>query len=388
MRNALLPGFGRFLHILFSIASCGHRQLTGFRQNIRLRKLRRDFFCPVNHRLRHAGQTCHIDAVALVCAAPEDFPEEHDILTMIGHGDAIVFHALQLSLQLGQLMIVSSKEGLGLHCIAEILHHGPGDGQTVKGTGATADLIQDQQRPGGGIPENVGHLVHFHHKGGLPAGQVVGCAHSGENPVADGDVRLLRRYEGADGGHQGDERHLTHIGGFSRHIRTGNDGNPVFIVIQQGIVADEAVLLQKLLNHRMTAIPDDNAAFIVDFWTHILVVGGHPRKRYHAVENSNAVTALLHPVNVFTDTVPHLGKECILQCVELFLRAENDVLQLLQAICGVALSVRQGLLSDIRIRHLVLKGIADLDAVAENPVVLDLQRFNAGLFPLLCLQIR
>ena len=47
------------------------------------------------------------------------------------------------------------------------------------------------------------------------------------------------RDEAAHLRHEDDQRHLTHIGGFTGHVGAGDDGDPVVLRAQMGVVGDE-----------------------------------------------------------------------------------------------------------------------------------------------------
>ena len=99
--------------------------------------------------------------------------------------------------ELGQLMVMRREkrfrtEALG---IRHMLDHGPGDSQPVKGTGPAADLIEDDKAFFRRIAQDIRDLGHFHHKGTLAGGKVIRGADAGEDPVAEADIRALRRYK-------------------------------------------------------------------------------------------------------------------------------------------------------------------------------------------------
>ena len=48
--------------------------------------------------------------------------------------------------------------------LSKVLRTGPSQREAVIGTGAAADLIQQNQAVGGGVVQNVGGLSHFNHK--------------------------------------------------------------------------------------------------------------------------------------------------------------------------------------------------------------------------------
>ncbi len=65
----------------------------------------------------------------------------------------------------------------------DILYHRLGDAETVIGAGPPPDLIEDDERPGGGIMQDIGCLHHLHHKGGLTGRQVLLGAHPGKDAI-------------------------------------------------------------------------------------------------------------------------------------------------------------------------------------------------------------
>ena len=81
------------------------------------------------------------------------------------------------------------------------------------------------------MAQDLGHLVHLHHEGGLAGGQVVGGADAGEDPVHHADDGALGGHEGAHLGHEDDEGGLAHVGGLAGHVGAGDDGHPVVGVV-------------------------------------------------------------------------------------------------------------------------------------------------------------
>ena len=88
--------------------------------------------------------------------------------------------------------------------IADVLHHRPGDGQAVEGTGSSADLIENDQAVLRRISQNIGNLGHLHHEGALAGCQIIGGAHPGKDSVTDTDIGFICRYEAAQLRHQND----------------------------------------------------------------------------------------------------------------------------------------------------------------------------------------
>ena len=71
--------------------------------------------------------------------------------------------------QAGQLMEVRGEEGAATEArrVVQVLNHGAGDGQTVPGRRATADLVEQNEAPGSSVVQDVGQLEHLHHEGRL-----------------------------------------------------------------------------------------------------------------------------------------------------------------------------------------------------------------------------
>ena len=72
-------------------------------------------------------------------------PEEDDVLPPGLDGDIIVLHPREGVLQGGELVVMGGKEGLGPQLQRAVLQHRPGDGHAVKGAGAPADLVQNEE---------------------------------------------------------------------------------------------------------------------------------------------------------------------------------------------------------------------------------------------------
>ena len=123
-------------------------------------------------------------------------------------------------------MVMGSEKGLGFNFRLYVFHHRPGDGHAVVGTGAAAHLVQDDQGIFRGVLQNLGYLVHFHHKGALPRSQVVTGPYPGKDPVHSADIRTPGRNKAAHLGHEHQQGYLPHVCGFARHIRAGDDHHP------------------------------------------------------------------------------------------------------------------------------------------------------------------
>ena len=77
----------------------------------------------------------------------------------------------------------------------EIFRDAPSQTQSVKGAGATPDLVQYDQTAGSGVVQNRCRFAHLYHKGGLSAGDIVTGADTGEDAVHDIHTGLFCRDE-------------------------------------------------------------------------------------------------------------------------------------------------------------------------------------------------
>ena len=120
--------------------------------------------------------------------------------------------------QFGEFLVMGGKQGLDPDPlqVVEVFGHGPGQGQTVEGGGAPADLVQDHQAPGRGLVQDAGGFVHLHQKGALAPADVVHRPHPGEDAVGEPDDGRVGRHEAAQVGQERDQRHLAQDGGFAR----------------------------------------------------------------------------------------------------------------------------------------------------------------------------
>ena len=160
---------------------------------------------------------------------------------------------------------MGGKEGLRpqLFPVRAVFQHRLGDAHAVKGAGAPPDLVQNKEAPAGGVLQDVRHLSHFHHEGGLPRAEIVAGPDAGKDPVHHPDPGRPGGHEGPHLGHQRDEGHLPHVGGFSRHVGPGDDGDPVLLLPHIRIIGHKQGGFQHLLHHGMPPVVDlDNAALV------------------------------------------------------------------------------------------------------------------------------
>ena len=178
----------------------------------------------------------------------------------------VVDHMGQPFGQICQLVVVGSEEGAGAQfwMVVDVLDDGPGDGETVVGAGATADLVEHQQAAVGGVVEDVGRFDHLHHKGRLPAVDLIRCADAGEDAVDDADLRRFCRHKAANLGHERDQSRLAEEGALARHVRPCQHVN-AGVGRKVGIVGHKRVIHLRQFDHRVTPTADFDAGAFVEW---------------------------------------------------------------------------------------------------------------------------
>ena len=118
----------------------------------------------------------------------------------------------------------------------QMFRNSPCYGEPIKRGGTAPDFIQYDERFLRGIVKDECCFTHFHHKSGLPACNIITCAHTAENAVYQADVCGVCRYVGAHLRHKGNEGDLTNIRGFAGHVGAGEDENPVMLLVHVHII--------------------------------------------------------------------------------------------------------------------------------------------------------
>ena len=375
--QAELAGLGLLRLVLRGQDAGQHLGLTGF-------GFLQDGFGPTDDFFRQAGQLSHFDAEAVARPASNDLFDENDVVAALFYHDIIVFYAVHAALQLAKFVIMGGKQRAGAQffLIGHIFQHRSGDGHAVKGGGAAADLVQDQQTPPGGVAQDVGHLVHLHHKGGASGKQVVGGSHPGKHPVAEADGGACRWDKAATLGQNGNERHLPHKGGFARHIGAGNHINAVFLTIQKRVVRDKQLVLQNGLHHGMPALFDFDAVAVVHRGHDVVILLRRLCQRAKHVGGGNGLSRGLEPVRLGRDLLPHPGEALIFQRRQTFAGRKHLALQCLELGGDVALAVGERLLTNIIRRSLFDIRFGNFDIIAEHFVIAHPELGNAGALPL------
>ena len=178
-----------------------------------------------------------------------DLMQEHDAPVVLGGRQMQVHGRILVRGKAGQLEVVRGKEREATALHQQVPRNRMGQRQAVEGGGSPADLVDQHQRAFGGRVDDDGCLGHLHHEGGAAAGQVVGSADAGEDPVDGAHFAGGGRHEAAAPGQNGNEGRLSHVGGLAAHIGAGDDQQPP-LRRQLAVVGDE--LLHHAFHHRVS----------------------------------------------------------------------------------------------------------------------------------------
>ena len=189
------------------------------------------------------------------------------------------------------------------------------------------------------------------------------------------------RHKGADLRHQRDERILTHVGRFARHVGAGDDQAAVLAAVEGGIIGHEQAALEHLFHHGVAALGDGQLVAVIHHGAAVVVLCRHLRQGRQHIQLCHGVGRALDAVQLGADALQQLVEQAALQRDQPLVCAQDLAFQLLELLSNVALAAGQGLLADIGLRHHALVGVADLDVVTEHMVVADLQLGDAGLLP-------
>ena len=118
-------------------------------------------------------------------------------------------------------MVVGGEKRLRPHLLLliQVLGDGPCYGESVERARPPPDLVEEYQAASRGAVEYVRQLGHLDHERGLPAGEIVERADTGEYPVYETHPGLHGGDEGARLRHDDYVRYLTQIGRLACHVR-------------------------------------------------------------------------------------------------------------------------------------------------------------------------
>ena len=238
--------------------------------------------------------------------------------------------------------------------------------------------------------EDVAGLAHFDHEGRLPAREVVAGADAGEDAVDRAEFRLRRRDEAADVREQHDQCVLAHVRRLAAHVRTRDHEHAssalAIVAVQPQIVRLERFVAHRF-HHRMAAAFDVQPCVVdqcrpgpVEFARAFGEAAQH-------VEFAQRTRGALQWFEVAVEFVENAFVQQLLARQRTLARRQHFVLELFQLFGDVALGAGQGLASGVVDRRFHGLALADLDVIAVDAVVADLERGDAAARPLAGFQI-
>ena len=285
-------------------------------------------------------------------------------------------------------MVVGGEERLGAQggVVVDVLDHRPGDGDAVVGAGAAADLVQDEQAAGGGVVQDVGGLDHLDHEGGLPGVDLVLGADAGEDAVDEADAGGGGGDEAAHLRHQDDQGDLAQVGGLAGHVGAGDDAHAL-AGLEGDVVGHEALAAEGVLDHRVAAVLDVEHVVRQDLGADVAAQGSGLGEGGQDIQLGQAAGGAQQAGGGGAQALAHLAEQAQLDLVDALLGVEHQRLVFLHLGGDVALGVDQGLLADVVGGRQPGVGAGDLDVIAEDLVVADLEGLDAGALALDAFQV-
>ena len=281
----------------------------------------------------------------------------------------------QLRGQPRQLVIVRREEDLRPRAaLVEVLGHRPRDREAVEGGRAPPDLVEEDEAPRGGVPEDGRRLRHLHEERAVAARQVVLGADAREDAVHHPDPRAPGGHEAPHLGQQHDERRLPHVGRLPGHVRPRDHEALDLVRHEPEVVRHEPRALGPELEHRVAALLDVDDAAVVDDGPDVAALARHVSQRRQHVERRHRLGGAQEPVGLAGDGAPELVEELVLEAVHPPLGAQDLRLLLAELRRHVALGPDQRLAPHVVLGHGPHLALRDLDPVAEHAVVPDPER--------------
>ena len=181
------------------------------------------------------------------------------------------------------------------------------------------------------MTKDMRYLLHFYHKGTLACRNIIGGSYPGENAIHWREGRTFRRNKRSCLGHNGQYRHLTHIGGLACHVGSSNDKDFLVIMVKLRIVGHKHFSFQGVFYHGMAAILDGNPALpaICNPGPGIAVLQRRSGKTGNAVQGCQRPRRFLHIRNFRPDFCFHSLIDFKLQFFCLFLSRQRFGLKFL-----------------------------------------------------------
>src|SRR5208282_3190268 len=200
--------------------------------------------------------------------------------------------------------------------------------------------------------------------------------------------RLGRRHEAAHVRHDRNQRDLPQIGRFAGHVRPGDEQELSRIGVGIEVVGHELARTHSGFEHRMPSLADAHSARGIHRGPHVAAPARDFGQRRERIELAHRARRFEYRAALSLQVAQQFGEELQLQLAQARLRRKNLAFQFLQSRRGEALGADQRLLALVVGRSAIEMALGYLDVVAEDVVVTDLERGNAGARALGRLQLR
>ncbi len=321
-----------------------------------------------------------MDTERFLGAAFDELSEENHFLVHFAHGNVEIFYSRADLRHFVQLVIVRREKRLcsGGRVVVYVLHHGPCDSYTVVSARAASDFVEQHQRAGRYVVQNIRRFEHLHHERGFALRNVVRRSHTGEYLVHYSYMGFGGGNETAYLRHEHDERGLPQQCALTRHVRSGYYDNLLLFVIQMHAVGNVLFPdVHKRLYDRMSSVLYIYFATVVELRTGVVPLSGNDGERQQHVDLGNGRRGRLQTRNHGAQILYELRVYARFDSQNTLLGAENLLLVLFELLCDVSFCVFERLLANPVGRHFVLVRVADFDVVSENVVVADFKRRDA-----------
>ena len=188
-------------------------------------------------------------------------------------------------------------------------------------------------------------------------------------------MRAFARHEAARLCHQDYQCGLTHVCGFSGHVRTCYQQQALLFLVEIRVIADEYPVSYSLLDYRMPALPYLDDLSVVDCRLYISVLFTHICERDQHVERCDRSGRFLYLSYMLLQRLPDIREKIVLHLVDLRLCVQHQAFRLLEFGSDETLAVCKRLFSDIVVRDHVVVRSCHLEIVPEHLVEPDLEVF-------------
>ena len=228
-----------------------------------------------------------MDTERVLGTAALQLAQEDDTIVNFFHTHIVVLDAPEVLLHLVEFVVVGGEEcaRLCLGMLVQVLHNRPRDGNAIAGGGAATEFVEEHQRAGRDVVQDIRCLGHFHHERGFAERNVIGSTHTGENLVNESYMRTLGGHKTANLRQQYDEGRLAQQGTLTGHVRTSNDDYLLFLIVKINIIRHILFAQGQLgLDNGMATLMNVDDRTLINHRSDVLIFLRNLGKREQTVE--------------------------------------------------------------------------------------------------------